>query len=366
MFRCPPLWERVYKGSASPTPSSSITACVYSSTDRGVYKQWPEWRMEKATEAASQGKVSVRRPALQFNIPKTTLGDRVSGRVQAGTVSGPAKYLMDTEEENLATFLSRCGVIGYARSKAEVLSLVQRILESRGKHVSVSHGWWASFQRRHPELVLRNPAPLSQARSKATDPEMLGRYFDLLEETLGANRLEGKPGQIFNMDESGVPLDAKVPKLVQYARGSYASAVTSGNKAQVTVVACVSAAGFSLPPLVIWDRKNLAPELAVGEVPGTIYGLSSKGWIDHELFDVWFSNHFLRYAPSSRLLLLLIDGHSSHYCPDTIKLAAQQQVILFALPPNTTHISQPLDRGCFGPLKEAWKQVCTAKSTWLK
>ena len=153
---------------------------------------------------------------------------------------------------------------------------LQHILESRGKHVSVSHGWWASFQRCHPELVLRNPAPLSQARSKATDPEMLGRYFDLLEETLGANKLEGKPGQIFNMDESGVPLDAKVPKLV-YARGSYASAVTSGNKAQVTVVACVSAAGFSLPSMVIWDWKNLAPELAVGEVPGTIYGLPSKG-----------------------------------------------------------------------------------------
>lgn len=70
MLRCPPLRERVYKGSASPTASSSITACVYSSTDRGVYKQWLEWRMEKAMEAISQGKVSMRRAALQFNIPK--------------------------------------------------------------------------------------------------------------------------------------------------------------------------------------------------------------------------------------------------------------------------------------------------------
>jgi len=125
----------------------------------------------------------------------------------------------------------------------------------------------------------------------------------------------------------------------------------------VTVVACVSAAGFSLPSMVVWDWKNLAPELAVGEVPGSIYGLSSKGWINHELFDVWFSNHFLHYAPSSKTLLLLMDCHFSHYCPDTIKLGAQEQVILFALPPNTTHISQPLDRCCFGPLKEAWKQV---------
>ena len=27
----------------------------------------------------------------------------------------------------------------------------------------------------------------------------------------------------------------------------------------------------------LWDRKTLAPELAVGEVPGTIYGVSAKG-----------------------------------------------------------------------------------------
>ena len=185
-------------------------------------------------------------------------------------------------------------------------------MESREKHLTVFHSWWASFQRRHPE---RSPAPLSQGRSMAADPEMLGRCFDLLEETLAANKLEGKPGEIFNMDESGMPLDLKAPKLV-FRKGSYACALGSGNKSQVTGVACVSATGFALPPMVIWDRKNLAPELAMGEVPSTIYGLFNKGWIDHELLDVWFSNHFLRYAPSARPLLLLMDGHSSHYCPD--------------------------------------------------
>jgi len=55
---------------------------------------------------------------------------------------------------------------------------------------------------------------------------------------------------------------------------------------------------------------------------------------------------------------LLLDGHSSHFCPDTVRLAAQEQVIVFALPPNTTHLSQPLDKGCFGPLKAEWRNVC--------
>ena len=53
-----------------------------------------------------------------------------------------------------------------------------------------------------------------------------------------------------------------------------------------------------------------------------------------------------------------MDGHSTHFCPDTIRLAAEKYVVLFTLPPNTTHIAQPLDKGCFGPLKTEWKKVC--------
>ena len=110
--------------------------------------------------------------------------------------------------------------------------------------------------------------------------------------------------------------------------------------------------------MVVLDRKTLPPYFVVGEVPSTFYGLSPRGWMDQELFDGWFTNHFLRYAPLVRPLLLLLDGHSSHYCPDTIRLAAKEKIIIFALPPNTTHFSQLLDKGCFGPLKTHWKDEC--------
>ena len=129
-------------------------------------------------------------------------------------------------------------------------------------------------------------------------------------------------------------------------------------KTQLTVVACISASGSCIPPMIVLDRKTLPPYFVVSEVPSTIYGLSPRGWINQELFDGWFTNHFLRYTPLVRPLLLLLDGHSSHYCPDTIRLAAKEKVIIFALPPNTTHFSQPLDKGCFGPLKSHWKEEC--------
>ena len=53
-----------------------------------------------------------------------------------------------------------------------------------------------------------------------------------------------------------------------------------------------------------------------------------------------------------------MDGHSAHYCPRVIRAAAKEKVILYTLPSNTTHITQPLDKGCFGLLKTYWRQIC--------
>ena len=65
-----------------------------------------------------------------------------------------------------------------------------------------------------------------------------------------------------------------------------------------------------------------------------------------ELFKGWFTNHFLRHAVNARLLLLLLDGHSSHYNPDAIRLVKENDVILFTLVPHTTHESSRLILPC--------------------
>ena len=123
-------------------------------------------------------------------------------------------------------------------------------------------------------------------------------------------------------------------------------------------MACVNAAGYAIPPLVIFARKTFNQLLAVNEIPGTMYGLSDTGWMNSEIFCNWFTHHFLVHTPASRPLLLLLDGHSTHYNPEFVRVAAHEQVIVFCLPPNTTHLTQPLDKGVFGPLKSHWNEEC--------
>ena len=221
----------------------------------------------------------------------------------------------------------------------------------------MTDGWWTSFSRRHPELSLKNPAPMSKTRAIASNSESMNAYFDLLEETLDTYNLGDRPELLFNMDETGMPLNPKPPKVVA-GKSKYVTAMLSGDKTQITVVGCVSASGICMPPMVIWDRKTLNLALTEGEVRGTRYALSERGWMTAEIFDGWFCNHFLRFAPRDRLLLLLLDGHSSHFCPETLAMAAKHEVVIFTLPPNTTHLTQPLDKGCFFPLKSAWREAC--------
>ena len=104
----------------------------------------------------------------------------------------------------------------------------------------------------------------------------------------------------------------------------------------ITVLACVNAAGYAIPPMVIYAWSNLSQKLTRGEVPGTM-------WIDSELFTEWFEQHFLFHGPAGRPILLMLDGHSSHYDPHFIRSAAEKAVIVFMLPPNITHGAQPLD-----------------------
>ena len=356
MYSHPPLLTRVVKAAHRSTSSKETSAC--SLPRRGTtYRRWNSESMEKAVKEVELG-MPIRQACEIFSVPKSSLHDRVSGKVDCKARSGPTPYLSFEEEEELVSFLIQTAKIGYPHTKKQVLALVQRIVEGKGIETTLSNGWWERFLRRHPKLTLKMAVPLSYGRAIATNPDVLNRYFDMLEETLETNGILDDPSRIFNCDETGLPLSPKCLKIVDKIGSRNPSHITGNTKAQITVLACSCAAGYVIPPFIIFNRKSLSQVLTRGEIPGTLYGLSDSGWMSRDLFFHWFTKHFLLYAPQVRPLLLLLDGHSTHYCPDTINMAAQNQVIIFTLPPHTTHVMQPLDRGCFAPLKVSWRQIC--------
>ena len=320
-----PISRRTYRSRLPGVPP-----CDTGSHSRPLqYKCYSEVNITKACEAVREG-LSYRRAEQEFGVPSSTLHDHVSGRILAGAHSVPSKYLSDSEEKELVNFLIGFSRIGYARTRKQVIALVEATLtETRGTPVVLNNGWWSGFSKRHPELTVRSAEKLAHCRAVATDQNVMDAYFELLEETLRENNLLSSPGQIFNVDESGFPLEPK-PEAVVAERGcKHPFVQTSGNKSQITVLTCVSAAGVAVPPMVIYDRAVLRQDLTEGEVPSTIYGLTHNGWSNSEMFDTWFNNQFLHFAPAARPILLLMDGHSSHFNTTTVRKAVEENIIFF-------------------------------------
>lgn len=172
------------------------------------------------------------------------------------------------------------------------------LLASRGIDHTVTNGWWNKYLDGHPLLRTRTPATLSVSRAKASSRECIDAYFDL-EAILQENGLSEYPALYFNMDETGFAYDPKASKTVQLCGEKNVLCVSSGSKSQVTVIACVSATGQVIPPLIVWKRKTMAPEMAMKEIPGTHYAFSESGWTNSNIFDLWFRKLFLRYIPAA-------------------------------------------------------------------
>ena len=78
--------------------------------------------------------------------------------------------------------------------------------------------------------------------------------------------------------------------------------------------------------------------------------------MDLELFYGWLSNHFTTWIPPARPVVLIVDGHSSHINLQTACFARENGILLYCLPPHTTHALQPCDVGVFGPIKKSWNK----------
>jgi len=128
-----------------------------------------------------------------------------------GSKSGTPRYLNAQQEEELVHFLLECGSIGYPKSRQDVIGMVQRLLSDSGIEKTVTHGWWESFCHRHPDVALRTTASLSLSRAKASDVTAINKYF---ESTMDLYDLHDKPCQLFNVDETGMPLNSKPLKMV--------------------------------------------------------------------------------------------------------------------------------------------------------
>ena len=90
--------------------------------------------MREALEAVKGGGMGAKRAARIYDVPPTTLKDRLSGRVKHGTKPGPAPYLSKKEEDELVKFLMKCSEVGCGKTRRETITIVLNTLKKKGEN----------------------------------------------------------------------------------------------------------------------------------------------------------------------------------------------------------------------------------------
>ena len=139
------------------------------------------------------------------------------------------------------------------------------------------------------------------------------------------------PERTYNMDETGMPFDSRPHKIITSKGQKKVCYQCSGQTFQITIIGCSSATGQAIPQFIIFSAKQLNPQ---DEVPGSRYAVRDNGWINQDLFHFWLTEHPLTHAIMSCPLLLVLDGRSSHFKPET------KHNVVFCLLPHTK--CQPL------------------------
>lgn len=219
--------------------------------------------------------------------------------------------------------------------------------------------WVRNFCERH-SLTLRQPEKCSLGRAIGFNRVQFDKFHKNLKIILDENPALSA-SDIFNMDETNVStVPNKLPKVISPKGKRLVSKVVSQERGEsVTAVCCVSAAGYYVPPALIFPRKRFKPEFCDRTPPDTLGMVSDSGFINSELFMTWLQ-HFTKYVNPSleKKKLLLLDNHISHCTLSAIEYCRGKGIMLLSLPPHASHKLQPLDVAFFGPLKKFLSEEC--------
>ncbi len=93
------------------------------------------------------------------------------------------------------------------------------------------------------------------------------------------------------------------------------------------------------------------------------YAISSNGYIKDKLGLLWLEQVFEQQtaALANGAPRILITGrYGSHGTADFLTFCFTHRILLLRLPAHTSHITQPLDVGCFSSLKTTYRQEVEA------
>lgn len=141
--------------------------------------------------------------------------------------------------------------------------------------------------------------------------------------------------------------------------------VQPGTRQWIAVIQGANSSGWCIPLYIIvagkvhlltWYEDSALPHNWVIATTENGQTTNEKGleWIQH------FDQHS-KSRSSGGYCLLILDGHESYHSVEFELYCKENNIITLYMPPYSSYILQPLNIGCFGPLKTAYRRQIEKK-----
>lgn len=304
--------------------------------------------MLAAVQAVNEG-LSLRKASRDFNVPLSTLSNKVKGKVPMTRKMGPQTILSKEEESLLVSWIHAYAKKGFPVKRQTLIETVGDVVKEDGRETPFTDGtpgrkWFSAFMKRHPSVSERHAESINAARARVTEKHIREWFEELRTYLESENALDilDNPSRIFNADESGFQTCPKTGRVLGPISFDNLYEIKTGNeKEAITVMANFIAAGETAPAMIVFPLQRIPRDVSENMDPNWGIARSRNGWMTGAIYFEYIANIFYPWLKARNIkfpVLLLVDGHKSHTTYNVAKYCSDHQILHFALLPNATHI----------------------------
>ncbi|XP_043522603.1 jerky protein homolog-like [Frieseomelitta varia] len=196
---------------------------------------------------------------------------------------------------------------------------------------------------------------------KTTDPNEIAANNFIREflQTLVKENINEE--DVYNMDETSLLWRALPWKTLAHEEKCLIIKGENGKTDIVTVAFCANTSGtHKLPLLFVNKFANPRALKHCKDTLSVVYKSHPNAWINEDIFREWYNNHFKQCVKERQLqeqregkVILLVDNFKAHKL-EKDELDDGHFVLMF-LPPNTSSMIQPMDRGVIAECKKLFR-----------
>jgi hypothetical protein len=317
-----------------------------------------ESRMVLAVEAIQKNPdLSIRAAAKIYTVDRSTLAKRLKGITARCDTTPNCRKLTDLEGSVIIQYILDLDSRSFPPRLCGVRDMANRLLADRDAPL-VGVNWASRFVKRHKELCTRFTRRYDYQRALCEDPKLIQPWFELVRNTVAKYGILEE--DFHNFDETGFMMGMISTTMVVTSSDRHGKPTLAqpGDREWVSVIQSINSRGEAIPPFIIvagqYHLSNWYEDSALPK--DWVISTTHNGWTTNEKGVEWIQHFEKHTKPRTQCAyrLLIMDGHESHHSTEFELFCKERQIITLCMPSHSSHILQPLDVGCFGPLKKAY------------